>query len=183
MNPSPTVTAPGDQTVCNGASTAAVSFSGTGTSYTWVNDTTSIGLAASGSGDIGSFNGSNSGTTPVTATITVTPHYTNGGVTCDGSPESFKITVNPFRRWHRPPIRQCATGPRQRWRALRDRDELHLGERYTGHWAGGQRDRKHRELQWVNGGSTPVTATITVTPHYDNGGPTALGRRRALRSR
>ena len=61
VNPSPTVTAPGDQVVCNGASTAAVSFSGTGTSYTWVNDTTSIGLAASGTGDIASFCGVNGG--------------------------------------------------------------------------------------------------------------------------
>ena len=61
VNPSPTVTAPGGQVVCNGASTAAVSFSGTGTSYTWVNDTTSIGLGASGSGDIAAFAAVNTG--------------------------------------------------------------------------------------------------------------------------
>ena len=61
VNPSPTVAQSNDQTVCNGAGTTAVSFSGTATSYTWVNDTPAIGLAASGTGNIASFNGVNSG--------------------------------------------------------------------------------------------------------------------------
>ena len=74
VNPTPTVTEPADQVVCNGAGTTLVSFSGTGTSYSWVNDTPGIGLAASGSGNIGSFTAVNTGLVPVVATITVTPH-------------------------------------------------------------------------------------------------------------
>ncbi|MGI2909701.1 hypothetical protein, partial [Tolypothrix sp. VBCCA 56010] len=95
VNPTPSVTAPSNQTVCNGSSTTAVNFSGTGTSYDWVNDTPSIGLGASGTGNIASFTASNGGSTPVTATITVTPKYTFGAVTCTGPSQIFTITVQP----------------------------------------------------------------------------------------
>ncbi|MEO6612517.1 MAG: PKD-like domain-containing protein [Chitinophagaceae bacterium] len=97
VNPTPTVNAVANQTVCRNANTAAVNFSGavTGTVYNWTNNTTSIGLAASGSGNIASFVALNAGTTPVTATITVTPSYTNAGTTCTGTPKTFTITVNP----------------------------------------------------------------------------------------
>ena len=33
--------------------------------------------------------------TVLTATVTVTPHYTNNTVTCDGTPVTFTVTVNP----------------------------------------------------------------------------------------
>jgi hypothetical protein len=97
VNPTPTVNAVSNQTVCNGAPTTAVNFSGAvaGTVYSWTNNTPSIGLAASGTGNIGSFNAINTGTTPIVATITVTPSYTNGGTTCTGAPVTFTITVNP----------------------------------------------------------------------------------------
>lgn len=94
VNPLPTVTKPNDQTVCAGASTTAITFGGstvTGTTYAWTNNTTSIGLAASGTGDIASFATTNAGTSAVTATITVTP-TANG---CPGTPQTFTITVNP----------------------------------------------------------------------------------------
>ncbi|MEZ5071163.1 MAG: hypothetical protein R2751_09380 [Bacteroidales bacterium] len=42
--------------------------------YDWNNDDTSIGLGASGSGNIPSFTATNVGTAPVTATIDVTPY-------------------------------------------------------------------------------------------------------------
>jgi|GEM_PF-2192927 len=70
----PTINAVNNQSVCNNSNTAAINFSGTGTAlYNWTNNTTSIGLAASGTGNIASFQALNSGTTPVTATITATP--------------------------------------------------------------------------------------------------------------
>ncbi len=83
--------------MCNNASTAAVNFSGTvgGTVYNWTNNNTSIGLGASGTGNIPSFTATNAGTTPVTATITVTPSYTNASTTCPGTSKTFTITVNP----------------------------------------------------------------------------------------
>jgi hypothetical protein len=99
VNPTATVNAVANQTVCNGASTTAINFSSPTTGgtivYNWTNNTPSIGLAASGSGNIAAFNAVNAGTTPVVATITVTPSYTNGAVTCTGTPRTFTITVNP----------------------------------------------------------------------------------------
>ncbi|MBK8608455.1 MAG: hypothetical protein IPL84_00440 [Chitinophagaceae bacterium] len=67
--------------VCNGAPTAPVTFTGTvaGTTFSWINNTPSIGLAATGTGDIASFNAINTGTAPVVATVTVTPTFTSGG--------------------------------------------------------------------------------------------------------
>lgn len=97
VNPIPTVNAVSNQTLCSGASTTAVNFTGAvgGTVYNWTNNTPSIGLAASGTGDIASFVATNAGPNPVTATITVTPTYTNAGVTCTGTTRTFTITVNP----------------------------------------------------------------------------------------
>jgi hypothetical protein len=85
-NATPTVSNPGNQTVCQGSNTATITFTGTGTSYNWTNDNPSIGLAASGGGNIAAFTTTASGI----ATITVTPD--NSG--CIGSPEMFTITVN-----------------------------------------------------------------------------------------
>ncbi|MCB0740710.1 MAG: M36 family metallopeptidase, partial [Chitinophagaceae bacterium] len=83
-----------DQTVCAGASTTAVHFTGMepATVYSWTNDNTAIGLAASGNGDIASFTATNATNAPIVANITVTPTYSG----CpDGTPTTFKITVNP----------------------------------------------------------------------------------------
>lgn len=97
INPIPTVNAIASQTVCNNSATAAVNFTGSvaGTVYNWTNNTTSIGLAASGTGNIASFTALNSTNAPVTATITVTPEFTNGGLTCTGQLRVFTIRVNP----------------------------------------------------------------------------------------
>ena len=62
-----------NQTVTNGASTAAVNFPGTGCVYNWVNDAPGIGLAASGTGNIPSFTAVNTGSSSIIATITATP--------------------------------------------------------------------------------------------------------------
>jgi trimeric autotransporter adhesin len=98
VNPGPSVDDPLDQALCSGSLTASVNFTGgvPGTVYTWTNNTPSIGLAATGSGNIASFNAVNTGTTPVVAIITVTPSYTNAGNTYTGTPQSFTITVNPL---------------------------------------------------------------------------------------
>jgi len=87
----PSVTAPTSQTICAGASTTAITFSGNATTYNWANDNTAIGLGASGTGNIASFVGTNTGTTPISGTITVTP--TSGS--CTGTPQTFTITINP----------------------------------------------------------------------------------------
>lgn len=61
------------------------------TTFNWTNDTPSIGLSASGTGSIPSFNAVNTGSTPVVATITITPMIEG----CAGAPIQFTITVNP----------------------------------------------------------------------------------------
>ncbi|MCX6304017.1 MAG: hypothetical protein NT040_03525 [Bacteroidetes bacterium] len=93
VNPTTTVFAVSNETYCNGATTAAITFSSpvAGTTYTWSNNTLSIGLEASGTGNLPVFTATNSGTAPVIATITVTP-AANG---CTGIPSSFTITVYP----------------------------------------------------------------------------------------
>jgi gliding motility-associated-like protein len=62
-----------DQTVTNGATTTAVNFTGAGCTYSWVNSNPSIGLPASGTGNVPVFTGINTGSSPITATITATP--------------------------------------------------------------------------------------------------------------
>lgn len=74
-NPIPDVNQPPNQELCNGTMTTTVNFSGSepGTIFNWTNDNPSIGLAASGSGNIASFIATNASNAPVTATITITP--------------------------------------------------------------------------------------------------------------
>ncbi len=91
VNALPTVNAVTDQTKTNGQPTDAVSFTGTGSAFNWINDTPGIGLATNGTGDIASFTAVNTGTTFVKATITITPE----GANCPGVPTTFTITVKP----------------------------------------------------------------------------------------
>jgi gliding motility-associated-like protein len=97
VNPTPTVDipTPSSQIVCNGLTpTATISFDGSpvsGTVYSWINNTPSIGLAASGNGNIASFTAVNTSNVDVTATITVTP-MSNG---CSGLPRTSTILVHP----------------------------------------------------------------------------------------
>ncbi|MGV6861709.1 MAG: PKD domain-containing protein [Putridiphycobacter sp.] len=91
----PTVNPLTDQTVCDGDNFTAVSFSGTpatGVTYDWTNNNTTIGLGASGTGNISGFTGTNAGTTAQTGLVTVTP--TLG--TCVGTPTTFNLIVNPI---------------------------------------------------------------------------------------
>ena len=75
VNPTPVVNTTANQILCNGSATAAINFSSavSGSSYAWTNTLASIGLATSGSGNIGSFAATNITSAPVTSTITVTP--------------------------------------------------------------------------------------------------------------
>ncbi|WP_281310146.1 T9SS type A sorting domain-containing protein [Flavobacterium flavigenum] len=76
--------------------------------YNWTNDNTSIGLAASGTGNIPSFTGTNNSNVPVTATITVTPTY--GGPSGEGTPKTFTITVNPSPKIVNQPVSSIVCG-------------------------------------------------------------------------
>jgi large repetitive protein len=100
VNPTAQIIQPLNQSICNGGSTAAITFttSNTGgtTTYNWTNNVPSIGLAASGSGDIPAFAVINTGNAPKTSTIIVTPTFTNAGISCTGAAKTFTITANPI---------------------------------------------------------------------------------------
>lgn len=73
INKLPTVNTVSNQEVFAGDATAAVNFTGTGNTFTWVNDKPGIGLPATGTGNILSFTAVNHTGSPVKATVTVTP--------------------------------------------------------------------------------------------------------------
>lgn len=165
VNPVPTVTPVADQTLCANSNTTAINFTGAvlGTTYTWTNTNATIGLGASGSGNIGAFSATNAGSTPQVATITVTP-TANG---CTGTPDVFTITVNPI-----PTITAVAdqvlcantnttavnftgsvAGTTYNW--VNTNATIGLGASGAGNIGA---------FSGTNAGSTPQVATITVTP-------------------
>lgn len=93
VNPLPVANTPANQILCNGTPSQSITFSSniSGSSYTWINSNPNIGLPASGNGNINSFTASNSGNSPITATITVIPSVNS----CQGNPTTFSITVEP----------------------------------------------------------------------------------------
>lgn len=165
VNPTPDVNAVSNQALCHGSATAAVSFSGSvsGTSYSWTNDLASIGLAASGTGDIASFNATNTTNAPVTATIMVTPSANS----CSGSSKTYSITVNPIPDVVVPSNQIICNGA--------STSMLSFGSAVSGatySWtnnktsiglaASGNGDIT--SFSATNTGTDPVVATITVTP-------------------
>ncbi|MGZ3887067.1 MAG: HYR-like domain-containing protein, partial [Flavisolibacter sp.] len=94
-NPTPTIIAIPDKVYCNGQ-IFSIPLTGTNvTSWSWTNSNPAIGLPASGTSNPITDTATNTGTTPITGTIVVTPIYTAGGVSCPGISDTFLITVNP----------------------------------------------------------------------------------------
>ena len=178
VNPTAQVNQPGSEVVCNGDNTTAVNFTtvttGGVTTYTWTNDQSSIGLSATGSGDIPSFTATNTGTAPVVATIIVTPHFTNGGVTCDGPTKTFTITVNATAEAEQPGsevvcngdnttavnFTTVTTGGVATYTWTNNDISIGLAASGTGNIP---------SFAAINPGTAPVVATIAVTPHFTNG--------------
>lgn len=94
IKPTPTVTPISDQVYCNGviAPATPLTSSVAGTTFTWTNSNTAIGLGASGSGtSVPSFAATNGTASPISAVITVIPAA--GG--CTGPSYTYNITVYP----------------------------------------------------------------------------------------
>jgi subtilisin-like proprotein convertase family protein len=178
VNPTPTVAAVSNQTVCRGASVAAINFAGTvsGTVYNWTNSNTAIGLGASGTGNIPSFVGTNTTSAPISGTITVTPVSTINGITCTGTPRTFTITINPiptvnavasFAICHNSPasvtFSGATTGTVYNW--TNSNTTIGLGASGSGNLA----------FTALNTTSGPQVANIVVTPAFTNGGTTCTG--------
>jgi hypothetical protein len=87
VQPLVTVNAITDVTACNGTLVAQTTFGSptAGVTFSWANNNTAIGLAASGTGNQPQFTAAKAGT----ATITVTP-YISG---CAGTTRTYTITV------------------------------------------------------------------------------------------
>jgi len=182
VNPTGQVNSVGNQIVSNGFDTTLVEFStaninGT-TTFSWTNDLTSIGLAASGSGNIPAFTAINTGTSPVIATITVTPTFENGGVSCTGPATPFEITVNPTAQVN-PTVDMVVT----------DGDNVDIpfstintGGTSTYTWTNtdpttGLTNTGSSDIGFtaVNTGTSPITTTVVVTPTFENGGNSNSG--------
>ena len=96
VNPVPTGGDGADTTVFDGDVVPANVLNGSpaGVSFSWKNNNPSIGLAATGTGNIPSFTAINSTDDDVIASITVTPML-NG---CAGAAINYEITVKPLNK-------------------------------------------------------------------------------------
>ncbi|MEI6679467.1 MAG: T9SS type A sorting domain-containing protein, partial [Mariniphaga sp.] len=189
VNPTAQVNAISGQVLCNGSATTAVNFgtvsAGGTTTYAWINSDTTIGLAANGSGDIGAFTAINTGTAPVTATIVVTPTFTNAGVSCSGPAKTFTITVNPTAQIFRLSSQELCN--RSATTAILF-NTINTGGTTTYSWTNtdatiglaSNGSGNIPSFTAVNTGNNEVTATIIVTPTYANAGVSCTGPSRSF---
>ncbi len=182
VNPTAAVVQPDNQSICNGGSTSNIFFTtlntGGTTTCNWTNNDPSIGLGASGSGDIPAFAVINAGNTPKTATVTVTPTFTNGGVSCSGIPKKFFITANPTPSVQSLPNNEFCDGVGVGAIVF---DTPVAGTVCTwtnsntaiGLAAGGTGNIP--AFVATNSTANPITATIEVIPTFTNGGVLCTG--------
>ena len=93
--PTPTVSPVNNILVCANQSVNVPNFSGCPSpeTYSWTTGGSNVGITGpTGSGNIGSFTGQNTGSTSLTEGVTVTP-WANG---CSGPSMTFSVTVNPI---------------------------------------------------------------------------------------
>lgn len=108
VNPTPVISPLINQAECVNNNVPASTFisTPTGATFSWTNSNTSIGLPANGTGDYATFVGLNSGTSPITSTISVTPTI-NG---CAGQVVTYTITILQRPQMVAPPnVTVCAS--------------------------------------------------------------------------
>ena len=170
--------------VCNGSATTAISFTtnngGGSTTYSWTNSNPGIGLAATGNGDIASFTAINNGTSPVIATIVVTPTFTNGGAGCPGTPKTFTVTVNPSAQVNQPANQVVCNGGATTTITFTTNNTVGStsynwvnNNPGVGLAATGSGDIL--TFTAINNGNSPVVATIVVSATFTNGGTSCTG--------
>ncbi|MEI7500339.1 MAG: T9SS type A sorting domain-containing protein [Bacteroidota bacterium] len=182
VNPTPTVSTVASQSVCHGNLTTSVSFSGSSTEYTWINSDPTIGLPATGTNTIAAFTATNTGTTTdINATIVVTPKYTNAGISCTGTPTTFTITVNRSGQVNQPASQLLCNGSTT---SLVTFSTTNTGGTTTYSWtntnptiglASTGTSTTIAAFSAINNGTTPATATIVVTPAFNNGSMSCSG--------
>ncbi|MFZ5554995.1 MAG: PKD-like domain-containing protein, partial [Bacteroidota bacterium] len=165
VNPTPTANVPANATYCPGNAVPAGNFTSNpaGGTFAWTNSNTSIGLAASGTGNQPAFTATNATGTAISGTITVTPTV-NG---CTGTPSTYTITINPNPTATVPAnfavcdgqavaassYTSTPAGATYTW--TNSNTSIGLGASGAGNTPG---------FTATNGGGAPITGTITVTP-------------------
>ncbi|MEO2067534.1 MAG: PKD-like domain-containing protein, partial [Flavobacteriaceae bacterium] len=182
VNPTGQVDVVGNQIVSNGFDTTAIAFStenvnGT-TTFDWTNSITSIGLAASGTGNISTFTGINTGTSPVVSSLTVTPTFENGNVSCIGPATPFEITINPTAQVNPTDDMVVSNGDT----ITIPFTTINTGGTSTYTWTNtdpttGLITTGSSDIGFtaVNTGTSPITTTVVVTPTFENGGNSNTG--------
>jgi len=94
VKPQPNLSAITNQTLCASFLTSAISFTSDvgGSTFSWTNSNTSIGIAASGTANIPATATTNAGASPIVGNFSA--QATANG--CISTPQVFSITVNPI---------------------------------------------------------------------------------------
>ena len=186
VNPTPDVADPTDQVLCVGSS-SSVTFTSplnvSGTVYTWANDNTNTGLGSGSTGNISSFTTTNVTNAPIVSNVTVTPSYTNAGVTCTGSPQTFTITVNPTPIISNISQTLCTGSPMSVAPVHGNGNTLPLGTLYTwtvspGAVTGSSASATQAAFPvqtLTNPTNAAINVTYTFTPYYTNNSVTCTG--------
>ncbi|WP_158091644.1 PKD-like domain-containing protein [Christiangramia flava] len=160
----PTVSEIDDIILCNTENSEDVTFLGNADSFIWNSSNNDIGLSSSGNGNIPSFKAKNTGYSPITSVITVTPYIKE----CQGETKSFSITVNPTPTVERPENIGICNGEVV--------DAINFSGNQTSNiqyfWTNSatsiglpnQGTGTINSFTATNTGNNPVTANLTVTP-------------------
>jgi gliding motility-associated-like protein len=177
INPGTTINTVPNVQLCNGETSVAINFSGSGSNYTWANNGTSIGLASSGTGGITPFTAINTGSTPVTSTITVTSQFSGGGTGCNGGSTTFNIQVLPTPSVVDPPNLVVCSGT-----TVNAVNLYGVATNYT--WTNSAPSigltntgttATIPAFTATNTGTSPVLATVNISPSYVAGTKVCTG--------
>lgn len=178
INPIPVVSAPSAVVACAGNTVPSTTLVGTPSGVTYdISGGATVGLAdATGLTSIPSFTALNTGTAPVTVTVTITPKA-NG---CIGTAVTYTITVNPAATVNAVaditkcngntvasiPFSSPSTGGTVTYAWTNDNTATGLAASGTGDIA---------SFTATNSTCTDIVSNITVTPTIANGGQTCPG--------
>ena len=117
---------------------------------------------------------------PIVATITVTPFFTNSGISCNGNSETFTITVNPLAQVNQPINQIVCNGTNTNIIEFSTLNTLGIT---TYEWTNntpsiGLSTNGTGDINAftaLNPTQNPITATITVTPTFTYNGISCIG--------
>ena len=189
VNPTTGVSFIDDIVVCNGDFINNIEFTSTTqggeTTYEWVATGDNIGLDQTddGSGLISGFTADNLTSEPLITSITVTPTFTNGGVSSEGDPLTFTITVNPTAQVDPVDSLDLCNGDTAVVDFTTSNGGVDSVTTYSWEITGGDSvfvggalsDVGNINLPVINETNADLVATITVTPTYTNDGVDCTG--------